>query len=574
MKMDSETSSASTHEGVLDHGLETEFETPGPGQWNLDRSHFPGGTTPIMQSVLREAMETAFSKQWVLHGIPAETMSVAFVQGFMYTRLRPLVLADRPSTKPPPTPLLKLLTRIHPEFRRRTKAAEKTLANSPAPAVIKEWHEEIRPRLVSINLDFQNVDLSLLDNEGLLEHFNSVLDHLRFSMTEHFRLHGYDLGPIGQLLVEGQKWGLEGPELLAALVGASPSTKAPLKSLFKIRTLLEKDEVFPENLEDVKKSPAAYAELDSYLENRGSVLYAGYDLDTPTLRESPEVLLATILAATNPTSDANKPLEIADQLRGRIPANEHLLFDGALHDAREAMDLRDDNGPITAEWPCGLLRLTILEIGRRLKSSDHLVDESHIFCLTNTEITNLLSTGLGPSPKEINQREKARLQQKLLDPPLTLGPPETPPPLNALPAPLATTVSMVQVVINELGMDGTKETDSNEHLLGIGIGDEKITGVARVAENAEEAIQRLQPGEILVTRATSPAYNLVLTLVGGLITAEGGAMSHAAVLSRELGIPAVIGAAKAMTKIKDGDTVEIDSSKNSVTIKPEHSESS
>ena len=238
------------------------------------------------------------------------------------------------------------------------------------------------------------------------------------------------------------------------------------------------------------------------------------------------------------------------------------------------MDLRDDNGPITAEWPCGLLRLTILEIGRRLKSSDHLVDESHIFCLTDTEITNLLSTGLGPSPKEINQREKARLQQKLLDPPLTLGPPETPPPLNALPAPLATTVSMVQVVINELGMDGTKETDSNEHLLGIGIGDEKITGVARVAENAEEAIQRLQPGEILVTRATSPAYNLVLTLVGGLITAEGGAMSHAAVLSRELGIPAVIGAAKAMTKIKDGDTVEIDSSKNSVTIKPEHSESS
>ena len=102
MKMDSETSSASTHEGVLDHGLETEFETPGPGQWNLDRSHFPGGTTPIMQSVLREAMENAFSKQWVLHGIPAETMSVAFVQGFMYTRLRPLVLADRPSTKPPP----------------------------------------------------------------------------------------------------------------------------------------------------------------------------------------------------------------------------------------------------------------------------------------------------------------------------------------------------------------------------------------------------------------------------------------------------------------------------------------
>ncbi len=290
--------------------MDVDFEIPGPGQWNLDRSHFPGGTTPIMQSLLQQSIENAFREQWPLHGIPAETMSVAFVNGFMYTRLRPLVLADRPSSKPPPTFLLKILTRIHPEFRRRTKAAEITLTTSPARAVIQEWHQEIRPRLASVNLDFQDIDLSLLDNEGLGDHFNSVLTHLRSSMKEHFRLHGYDLGPLGMLLVESKRWGLEGPEVLEALVGASPSTKAPLESLFKIKTLLEKDGVTPETLEDIKESPAASAELDSYLKNRGSVLYAGYDLDTPTLKESPEILLATILAATDSTSNSNKPLKM------------------------------------------------------------------------------------------------------------------------------------------------------------------------------------------------------------------------------------------------------------------------
>ena len=95
-------------------------------------------------------------------------------------------------------------------------------------------------------------------------------------------------------------------------------------------------------------------------------------------------------------------------------------------------------------------------------------------------------------------------------------------------------------------------------LSGNGVGTEAFVGIARVAENAEEAFDRLEPGEILVTRTTSPAYNMVLALVGGLVTAEGGPMSHAAVLSREFGIPAVIGAPDAMRAIVDGDRIEID----------------
>ncbi|SVC91581.1 uncharacterized protein METZ01_LOCUS344435, partial [marine metagenome] len=128
--------------------------------------------------------------------------------------------------------------------------------------------------------------------------------------------------------------------------------------------------------------------------------------------------------------------------------------------------------------------------------------------------------------------------------------------LDALPGPLAETVTIIQACLTELGM--VDEPVERQPLEGSGIGAETYVGVARVAENADEALDRLQPGEVLVTRTTTPAYNLVLTLVGGLVTAEGGPMSHAAVLSRELGIPAVVGAPGAMEGIADGDRVEVD----------------
>ena len=57
---------------------------------------------------------------------------------------------------------------------------------------------------------------------------------------------------------------------------------------------------------------------------------------------------------------------------------------------------------------------------------------------------------------------------------------------------------------------------------------------------------------------TTPAYNAVLSMAGGLVTEEGGALSHAAVLARELELPAVIGVRGALDLIANGDEVEVD----------------
>jgi pyruvate,water dikinase len=67
----------------------------------------------------------------------------------------------------------------------------------------------------------------------------------------------------------------------------------------------------------------------------------------------------------------------------------------------------------------------------------------------------------------------------------------------------------------------------------------------------------MEPGDVLVVRFTTPAYNTVLSIAGAIVTATGALLSHAAVMARELGIPAVIGASGALD-IPDGASVEVD----------------
>ena len=110
-------------------------------------------------------------------------------------------------------------------------------------------------------------------------------------------------------------------------------------------------------------------------------------------------------------------------------------------------------------------------------------------------------------------------------------------------------------MIAESGLDGEVRTTG---LNGIGVGTAPYRGTARLAGNPEDALAQLEPGDVLVVPCATPAFNTVLSLAGAVVTAEGGALSHAAVLARELGIPAVVGAPGALRDIPDGATVEVD----------------
>jgi rifampicin phosphotransferase len=531
------------------------FSPPGPGRWELDRSHFPGGTTPIVSDLMTEAMPAGTRRVFAELGMPADALDCRFVNGFLYTRLRPLVGADKPQTKTPPTLLLKLVVRVHPEMRRRTRAAARALKDRPWRSVITDWQSGGRSTLQRTNLALQDVSLGQLDDRALVAHVRTLVEHLRSTLEQHFWMHGYDLGPIAMFLSEAKAWGLESKQLLPLLEGASPSTSEPVQLLASLRSMVEASGVAPATLDDVRAiSPEADAALTDYLHYRRALLFSQYDLDGRTLGEVPELVLATILAADHQDRSASVAAATA-AIRARVPAEDRARFDDLLDGAREAMDLRDDNGPNTAEWPLGLLRLALLEVGRRLVAGQFADEAEQAFELHTDELTaDLLSTG-GPGREALARRAARRREMALLTPPDTLGPAEAPPPMDALPAPLAALVTMIQVALTELGMAGADRTA--DPLTGSGVGTRTYRGVARSASTPEEAMEAMEPGDVLVVQCTTPAYNVILSIAGAVVTADGGPLSHAAVLARELGIPAVVGAPGALG-IPSGSTVEVD----------------
>jgi phosphohistidine swiveling domain-containing protein len=90
-------------------------------------------------------------------------------------------------------------------------------------------------------------------------------------------------------------------------------------------------------------------------------------------------------------------------------------------------------------------------------------------------------------------------------------------------------------------------------------------GTARVVSSTEE-FDQVEAGDILVCRMTNPAWVVLFTKISGLITDAGGTVSHPAVVSREFGIPAVVGASDATERIKTGDHVRVNGSTGLVEI--------
>jgi pyruvate,water dikinase len=91
---------------------------------------------------------------------------------------------------------------------------------------------------------------------------------------------------------------------------------------------------------------------------------------------------------------------------------------------------------------------------------------------------------------------------------------------------------------------------------GIGLGNRIVTGRARILASPKQE-RSLQPGEILVTDVTSPDWDPLLKRAGAIITNKGGRTSHAAIVARELGTPAIVGCTNGTTTIKDGEEITV-----------------
>lgn len=108
------------------------------------------------------------------------------------------------------------------------------------------------------------------------------------------------------------------------------------------------------------------------------------------------------------------------------------------------------------------------------------------------------------------------------------------------------------------------DTGTGDAILGYGVSPGIVTGRVRVVRSVE-AIGQLSE-EIVVLPAIEPTLTPIFPLVGGVIAEMGGLLSHAAIIAREYGLPAVVSARDATRRLRDGDRVELDGTKGRIRL--------
>jgi len=116
----------------------------------------------------------------------------------------------------------------------------------------------------------------------------------------------------------------------------------------------------------------------------------------------------------------------------------------------------------------------------------------------------------------------------------------------------------------DVWLTGPSDADSNE-IRGFAASNGVVEGTARVIKSVQE-IGRLEDGDILVCQVTNPTWAPVFQKISAAVSDIGGSMSHAAIVAREYGLPAVVGTGKATARIRDGQRIRVDGARGVVTL--------
>jgi pyruvate, water dikinase len=274
-----------------------------------------------------------------------------------------------------------------------------------------------------------------------------------------------------------------------------------------------------------------------------------------------------------------RPTEQLKQERERIVADyrallasedEQAAFDQMLGLARLVFPYVEDHKFYCEHWFTTRFFAKIREFGALLVRQGVLADVEDIFHLHHTEVDQALSDimlawAAGAPPLGAAHfgpviAERKRMLEVLRDwsPPPAIGP--VPEALND-PA-----VRMLWGVTAETLATWAAAEDSDGQVIhGYAASRGVVEGVARVLRSVNE-IGQIRDGEILVCAVTAPSWAPVFGKIKAAVSDIGGTMSHAAIVAREYGMPAVVGTGHATKLIKTGQTVRVDGDRGIVTI--------
>jgi pyruvate,water dikinase len=533
--------------------------------WHLDGMHMPFALTPLAGDQIEFVLGRSFDHAWERLDLPQRNTARIW-NGRAYFCYSWNVPDDE------------------------VKAAiERSIAVSreEIPRTLGYWHTEAMPELLRIYRAIDTIGVDELDGRQLAGAWLRAWSDMLRAWQIHFvaiigpyqvledlsDIYAAAIGPGRDVealtLVGGLEHELEDVEAqldkLAELLVASPELLAAAQ-LQAARLDGHRDGPAPDEgaidrdaLREMPSGAQFVDALDAFLEAHGHLGQTHDDLRYASFGEEPAILFATLVgrAAAHGTVPGR-----ADRLAGaRALATERAAavraaladkpdelarFETTLAHAIEIGYLTEGHNYWIDRMSHATFRRLVVRIGRRIAREGVLEHAGDIFFLHRDEVADAVVDGT--NRHALVRERKARLE-------VDRG---------------RTAPRYIGVVPEDTGPGdrfgtATFEQTLPDELRGTGASAGIVRGPARVVLSQEE-FGHVQPGDIVVCPASNPSWVPVFTIAGGLVTNTGGVLSHAAVVAREFGLPAVTGVAGATDAIVTGRIVEIDGTAGTVRL--------
>ena len=541
---------------TADAAGELRFEPPGPGFWEQDSVHFPRAATRYWAEVHPPAFARGTADFAAFYGMLIGGLAMEYPHGIAYKTVVPVPEEEIPQ---------------------RFQRAEEVFAGKLWREQLRAWDETYKPAAIAKHRELQAVDADALTDDELVAYLRQCRDHHAAMMTQHMRHTASAVVPTGDFLAHVGDWtGLPPSELLGLMRGASPVSAGVSEELERLiaavradpraQDLLTSDGDAAATLDELRSLDGeAGAAMAAYLELVGNRLLDGFDISEPSALELPDQLLRAIRTAVETgVGDSGVEARIAD-VRSKVADEHRESFDELLGEARLLYRLRDERGVYSDIWASGIMRRAVLAAGRRLAASGRIHAPEHLLDAGFDEMRALLEGSDGPSADELAARADYRKAHTAKGAPATLGSPPPPPPdPSTMPPTVGRLMRATGLALGAL-FGSSEEQHDGDLLRGLAASPGVYEGSARLVSGPAD-FNRIVQGEVLVTVSTTEAFNILLPLLGGIVTDSGGLLSHSAIVAREYGIPGVVGTREATERIPDGARVRVDGDAGEVTV--------
>ena len=290
----------------------------------------------------------------------------------------------------------------------------------------------------------------------------------------------------------------------------------------------------------------------------------------PTWREMPEMVVSIVKELIESSNDPSEDDEVfqsyrnqrLDELQSGLSQEERKEFIHWFELAEQAYPLTEIHDYHLWNVSLSNVRYDALEVGRRLVEAGYLERPDDTLYLYREELTAVLRGWpgkCGDLRELVKTRKTEHVVNLTLKPPVELGTPPPEPPWDVFPPVFA---AAMKVFAKQVPLMETRQASPVT-----GIHEGVITGTPGSSGTAEGPVRVIytadqfhlvQAGDVLVCPFTTPSWTVLFPKVAALVTDSGGALSHAAIVAREYGLPSVVGTVSGTRDLQNGQRVRVD----------------